>query len=644
MVNKEEEQFFLVTCVFVSSALFLTSPDNHIHSFRIMSTKDDVKSKTGSTSNPSQMELSKVFIGTGTKITEKRDAKDCPIDRVTVYSDRAEVGRRVTLNAETSGQYEIIISNLCSSVMKDSARVSETSKNVIVLEVMFEEKYEQDAALQSVAAAEIEEKEKQLQKLEYSAKQLRAKTHRLDKEEAWLKNYSEKYIELDNVKGFSLDETAKVMSFYRTEFDKIRAARFAIEKKLKDIAEEMTLLKSEIQRRKAPTEQGKDKSRPQVKVTLFVPSKGQVSLIVSYVVSGAQWQPSYDIRIQTKEQSAQLFYYATVVNQTTEDWRDVHLSLSTASPSLDARPPPLHTLRVKFAPSYIYRPRKVTSNTSQLSKNNSASAYGRSKMSKEDRNVKADSESKRDDATFEGEDSVERTSLDETGAVGMLTADIEQSSTSQMYMIPRTCTIESDNKPHKVTVTAITLQTKFVHIVIPRLVQQAYLRTQMTNTSEYLLVPGPLNVFSDNFFIATTELGTTPPGAEFDIFLGVDPGIKIEIRPVKTKEGKSGMIRKVKTETTAYKTIITNSKQSYITLLVFEQLPYSEDTDKVKVKVIEPELKDNPHVTINEFNNLRWKLSMAPQTKEELKFEYQIEHSPDKELTFVEGNKVDTLE
>jgi hypothetical protein len=53
------------------------------------------------------------------------------------------------------------------------------------------------------------------------------------------------------------------------------------------------------------------------------------------------------------------------------------------------------------------------------------------------------------------------------------------------------------------------------------------LRARATNTSDYHLIPGPLSVFSDNFHIAKTELGTTPPGADFDVFLGVDPDIKV---------------------------------------------------------------------------------------------------------------------
>jgi hypothetical protein len=55
-------------------------------------------------------------------------------------------------------------------------------------------------------------------------------------------------------------------------------------------------------------------------------------------------------------------------------------------------------------------------------------------------------------------------------------------------------------------------------------------------------------------------LKATSPGGEFDVFLGVDPGVKVEFKPVKVKEGKAGLIKKSKTENTAHKITISNNK------------------------------------------------------------------------------------
>lgn len=50
------------------------------------------------------------------------------------------------------------------------------------------------------------------------------------------------------------------------------------------------------------------------------------------------------------------------------------------------------------------------------------------------------------------------------------------------------------------------------------------------------------------------------------MFLGVDPGVKVEFKPVKVKEGKAGMIKKSKTENTSHKIVITNNKAQQVRL------------------------------------------------------------------------------
>jgi uncharacterized protein (TIGR02231 family) len=133
-------------------------------------------------------------------------------------------------------------------------------------------------------------------------------------------------------------------------------------------------------------------------------------MLLSYVVSGASWEPSYDIRIQTKAQTAQLFYYATVVNQTAEDWRDVHLTLSTAKPSLSARPPPLYTLRVKFRPIETW----IQSKSSYISSHSNINSKSNRK-GVEQAKVRSEEEEGSESGLMVNE---------ERPSVGLLTADV----------------------------------------------------------------------------------------------------------------------------------------------------------------------------------------------------------------------------
>jgi hypothetical protein len=44
---------------------------------------------------------------------------------------------------------------------------------------------------------------------------------------------------------------------------------------------------------------------------------------------------------------------------------------------------------------------------------------------------------------------------------------------------------------------------------IPSLAEKAYLRAKANNSSKYQLLPGSMNVFNDNVFVANSHLGVS---------------------------------------------------------------------------------------------------------------------------------------
>ena len=68
----------------------------------------------------------------------------------------------------------------------------------------------------------------------------------------------------------------------------------------------------------------------------------------------------------------------------------------------------------------------------------------------------------------------------------------------------------------------------------------------------------------------------------FSAYLGVDPTIKVEYRPVQRKERTAGWMSKTKHTTYDYCTIITNTKTSPALVFVADAVPKST-VDKVTV-------------------------------------------------------------
>lgn len=65
-----------------------------------------------------------------------KDVSECPVDTVTVFSDRAEVTRRVRLDFEAAGDFEVIVEGLPSCIDGDSVRVNGTG-HVMLREVSY---------------------------------------------------------------------------------------------------------------------------------------------------------------------------------------------------------------------------------------------------------------------------------------------------------------------------------------------------------------------------------------------------------------------------------------------------------------------------------------------------------------------------
>jgi len=192
------------------------------------------------------------------------------------------------------------------------------------------------------------------------------------------------------------------------------------------------------------------------------------------------------------------------------------------------------------------------------------------------------------------------------------------------FEIPRRATIVSDNKPHKVTIAVIHLKATLSHYATPDTSGHVYLKASAVNTTEeYPFLAGPMNIFMNDNFIAKSEINDVSPGEKFSVFLGVDPGVKLDVRPVRRfQEKQTGIINKNNTESFRHISNVKNTRKDKIRLTVINQIPVSAD-DRIKVKLLRPELKD--HVKLVDSKLLKWKLNLAPSQQEELLCQYSVE-------------------
>jgi len=160
------------------------------------------------------------------------------------------------------------------------------------------------------------------------------------------------------------------------------------------------------------------------------------------------------------------------------------------------------------------------------------------------------------------------------------------------FLVQRKVTIPSDNIPHKVTFTTLSLKSDFSYFSTPKLDSNAYVKIKAVNNTDVPLLSGFMNIFFDNNFITTGEMKDISPKEEFENFLGVDPKVRVEYKPVqKKKEVSSTLVFGTRANklTIKRKAVIKNGKKSAIKMTVSDSFPKTTDS-KIQVSLVEPEI------------------------------------------------------
>jgi uncharacterized protein (TIGR02231 family) len=163
---------------------------------------------------------------------------------------------------------------------------------------------------------------------------------------------------------------------------------------------------------------------------------------------------------------------------------------------------------------------------------------------------------------------------------------------------------------------------------MPRIWSLPYLQITIANPlNAVTLLPGKANIFRDNTFVGTTQLENIAPGEEFKLNLGMDEGLKIDRVLVERQVDKS-LVANQRRTTYAYRLVITNLRELQADLTLTEQLPVSCN-EQIKVNLT----CTNPEIQTDEMGRLEWSLTLPPQSKQELYYQFTVEHPA--ELTVV---------
>jgi len=519
------------------------------------------------------------------------------ITTVTVYPDRAMTTRTAGLNLKP-GSYLVSFDNLPALIQDDSVRVDgKGSAGVTIVGLETKRVF-----LEQSGEKRIKEIDEEIRSLERQAGSLDAKKTGLTSQRAFL----------DSIRVAWGDRISKELAIGRpTSAELLDASSFVgsgvtrLEEQSREIDAGKQLIREKIDAlRRQRNEAGgsRRKESKSVEVALEVSRAGSFTISLSAVTYQAGWEPAYDVRLAQDGKNAGLTFRALVRQLTGEDWKDVELNLSTARPSAGGAPPDLPPWRVSF-----YRPMPMAAPAM------SAPAPARAKMAARVMEEAAEydlGEAKKEEAPAE-----------------YLTAQISGEQTSVSFRVPRPVDVPSDNTQHDNVIAIEQFPVSLEFLAVPKLSPFVFLKSGITNTAGYPLLPGKVNIFTGTTFTGSSQLKKVAAGEKFDMFFGTDD--QITVKREELKQHKEAGIFGKNRMSYRYRIELGNFRADAQTITVRDQLPLAGDNE-IKVALDEPSSKPDE---IKTDGILIWKLPLKAGEKRELTFGIVVEYPKDREIS-----------
>ncbi|KDQ15818.1 hypothetical protein BOTBODRAFT_54316 [Botryobasidium botryosum FD-172 SS1] len=159
------------------------------------------------------------------------------------------------------------------------------------------------------------------------------------------------------------------------------------------------------------------------------------------------------------------------------------------------------------------------------------------------------------------------------------------------YQIEGRSTIPSDNSTHKVTIFTAQLEGDIEWIVVPRVRTIAYLLCRIKNITTKHFLPGAVNIFLDDTFVAKSDIGHVGPQDSFLCSLGPDPKLKITFSHTEKKKdvGQHAFAPQTDTVTCTNRITLKNTRQTALRkVTVRDTVPITSDS-QFKVVLREPQ-------------------------------------------------------
>ena len=304
---------------------------------------------------------------------------------------------------------------------------------------------------------------------------------------------------------------------------------------------------------------------------VFVQLKGDGGRMrLRYLVDGATWDPSYNVRIDGKRNGVTIEYNASIEQMSGEDWDSVAMTLSTATPSLVAKAPVLDPLTIALhsglppqmpagaagGKGYFSAKKDLDERRKQVEMTRNANPFGQNGANFANGggfggagqsgpgqpqnfapNAQPGGPTQQQAAQIaqpaENFDETLNEVAQESQVLDLVSsakveraskpsADVGTAGVTVSYQLMARTTLPSRSDRQLIQIAALPMKAEFYKLAEPVLTSYVYDEASVVNDGKTVLLAGPVSTYVAGQFVGHGDLPTVAIGESFTIGLGID--------------------------------------------------------------------------------------------------------------------------
>lgn len=491
------------------------------------------------------------------------------IEKIILYRDQAMVTKSVNIDLP-AGSHEIVITKLPSQLIENSLFAEGDGADIRAVQLKKHEVKEDPEENTRELNTSIENKEDEIHKINRQLGLVQDKLSYIARQETFTVDTSK--VELS--KGILNAATLKELTAFHFEHkQQLLTEELALKKELKKQNKELF----HLQRQRKLLTKSALTTREAV-IFLDKKAKGTATVRLNYLVNSAGWIPEYNFNLGKDEKTVKVEFNARIRQLSGEDWENIELTLSNATPALSAIGPGLSPFRVSLTGA---GPVGIADNIGAASQSVSREIGKAYKQQLESRSWEERQQNNWAlNSAANDYQNLELIAKDRD--ISVLKKDTLSSAAtpSVSYAIAGKVSLASKNLEQLIRVNSMSLPANVYTVATPILSNYIFKEAEIQNNSLEVLLGGIASAYQGDRFVGRADIPNVVRGESFIMGFGIDPQLKAFRELIEKKEKTIGGNKEI---TFKIKIRIENFNEKDVLLRVMDRVPIEEEKGDLRM-------------------------------------------------------------